>query len=423
MTISFLTTGTRGDTEPYIALGLELKNAGQTVRIAAFEVFESLIKSNGLVFFPIKGDIARVTSSGEVADAMKADNPLKLVLSFNKLKTLVGEMQEEFFNACEDAEAIVYHPGAPIGYYAAQYLNIPSILATPFPMAPTAEYPALIFYGKLKAGRGFNFLTHKIFEQIMWSASSSAIKEFWKRKFSSAPDHFGCPFGRQNTPTNPTIISCSNYVFPRPKDWSKHVHSNGTWLLDDMGDWKPAKELLDFIKRGEPPVYVGFGSMGDPTQAVQTTSLVIEALKHSGQRGILATGWSGLSRMEAIPDGFFILESAPHSWLFPRMAAVIHHGGAGTTAAGLQAGVPAIIIPHSNDQFAWGHRVFELGVGSKPIPRRKLTVDNLTDAIRFVMAKEVKEAAKELGFKIQGENGAEAAARVILQVLETQEGR
>ena len=148
-----------------------------------------------------------------------------------------------------------------------------------------------------------------------------------------------------------------------------------------------------------------------------TTDLVLEALKMSGQRGVLATGWSGMSRDLELPENIFMLESAPHSWLFPRMAAVVHHGGAGTTAAGFRAGVPGVIIPFSNDQFAWGRRAWELGVGAKPIPRKKLTSEKLADAIRFALKDQVKNAAKVLGEKIQNENGAEKAAKVILECM------
>jgi sterol 3beta-glucosyltransferase len=125
-----------------------------------------------------------------------------------------------------------------------------------------------------------------------------------------------------------------------------------------------------------------------------------------------------MTKVDSIPEEIFILESAPHSWLFPRMAAVVHHGGAGTTAAGLRAGVPSIIIPFSNDQFAWGRRVYELGVGSKPIPRKKLTAERLSDAIKFALESNIKDASIDLGIKIQSENGAETAARTIINCLE-----
>jgi sterol 3beta-glucosyltransferase len=417
MVITILTAGSRGDIQPYIALGLELKKAGYTVRMVTFENYETFVKGFGLEFYPIKGDVSMVASSESVSDAKKADNPLKVFLSFNKLKSYVFDLQKEFFNACAGSDAIVYHPGVSIGYFAAQHLKIPSILATPFPMTPTKDYPSVLFYDKLRLGRGYNLITHKIFEKIMWFASSSAVKQFWKKEFGKAPDDFSCPFSKQTTKNLPTVVSCSNYVFPRPKDWPEYVYNTGYWFLDDEVDWKPSSDLLDFLQKGKPPVYIGFGSMGDSTLAVQTTELVMDALKRSGQRGILATGWSGMSKIDNIPEDIFILESAPHAWLFPKMAAVVHHGGAGTTAAGLRAGIPSIIIPNSNDQFAWGRRVYELGAGSKPIPRKKLTAEKLSDAIKSVSAKEIKDTAKDLGTKIQSENGAETAAKIIINCL------
>jgi sterol 3beta-glucosyltransferase len=417
MVITILTAGSRGDIQPYIALGLELKKAGHAVRMVTFENYETFVKGFGLEFYPIKGDVSMVASSESVSDAKKADNPLKVFLSFNKLKSYVFDLQKEFFNACAGSDAIVYHPGVSIGYFAAQYLKIPSILATPFPMTPTKDYPSVLFYDKLRLGRGYNLITHKIFEKIMWFASSSAVKQFWKKEFGKAPDDFSCPFSKQTTKNLPTVVSCSNYVFPRPKDWPEYVYNTGYWFLDDEVDWKPSSDLLDFLQKGTPPIYIGFGSMGDSTLAVQTTELVMDALKRSGQRGILATGWSGMSKIDNIPEDIFILESAPHAWLFPKMKAVVHHGGAGTTAAGLRAGVPSIIIPNSNDQFAWGRRVYELGAGSKPIPRKKLTAEKLSDAIKSVSAKEIKDTAKDLGTKIQSENGAETAAKIIINCL------
>jgi sterol 3beta-glucosyltransferase len=284
-------------------------------------------------------------------------------------------------------------------------------------MAPTREYPSLIFYDSLRLGQSFNQATHKIFEQIMWSASSSAVKQFWKQEYGRLPENFSSPFSKQTTRTRPTIISCSDYIFPRPADWSEHVHNTGYWFLDEDETWDPPAGLMEFLQRGKPPVYVGFGSLSDPASAEKTTRLVIGSLRQSGQRGVLATGWNGMTRLDDAPEDIFILENAPHSWLFPRMAAVVHHGGAGTTAAGLRAGVPGIIIPHSNDQFAWGRRVYELGVGAKPIPRKKLTQEILSRAVDLALTPEINTAAAALGRKIQCENSAERAAQIILDTL------
>ncbi len=165
-------------------------------------------------------------------------------------------------------------------------------------------------------------------------------------------------------------------------------------------------------------MYVGFGSIANSASALKATQLVLQALKKSGQRGILATGWNGLSKVADLPEDVFVLESAPHSWLFPRMAAVVHHGGAGTTAAGLRAGVPNIVIPFGNDQFAWGRRVYELGVGPKHIPRKNLTAANLSGAIDHALTPVIVDSAALLGRKIRSENGVAEAAQVILDLVE-----
>jgi sterol 3beta-glucosyltransferase len=417
MLITILTGGSRGDIQPYIALGLELKKAGQRVRLATFENYADFVTDHGLEFYPIEGDSSQAATSDKLKSATLADNPLKLILSFNKLKSLVFDVQKDFFNACQGSDSIVYHPGIAIGYFIAQHMHVPGILATPFPMTPTREYPALMFYNSPRLGPGFNYLTHKLFEQVMWSASSSAVKQFWKQEFGSAPVDFGNPFGRQISRRLPTLVACSEHVFPRPVDWPEHVTSPGYWFLEEEANWTPSGDLLEFLQQGSKPVYVGFGSLGDSARAVETTQLVIRALQRSGQRGILATGWSGMTSLDELPAGIFILESAPHAWLFPRMAAVVHHGGAGTTAAGLRAGVPAIIVPHSNDQFAWGRRVQELGVGPNPVPRKKLTAENLATAIQLALAEDVRKAAGDLGEKIRSESGVSTAAQVILDCL------
>ena len=418
MKITILTSGSQGDTQPYIALGLALKDLGHSVRLAAFENYEKFVRGFGLGYFKVRGDVTAIAGGKSGKNAAKVDNPLKLLLSFNELKEHLFDVQEDFFNACEGADIVVYHPGAVIGHFAAGQLNIPSVLAAPFPMATTNEYPSLIFYDMPRFGGSYNRLTHKIFEQIFWFASTAPLKSFWKKEFGALPKGFSNPFSKQVTRRNPTIMSCSEFVFHIPKDRQPNVHTAGYWFLNEVGDWSPSKELQDFLEGGDEPIYIGFGSMGGFGSAEQTTTLIVEALQRSGRRGILASGWSGLSKAVQMPTSVFVLDHAPHTWLFPRMAAVVHHGGAGTTAEGLRAGVPSVIIPHANDQFAWGRRVYELGVGPKPIRRKNLTAENLAEAIRLALTDDIKQKATVLGEKIRTEKGAETAAKIILASAE-----
>jgi sterol 3beta-glucosyltransferase len=210
----------------------------------------------------------------------------------------------------------------------------------------------------------------------------------------------------------PVFFALSPTVIRRPADWPEHVHMNGYWFLDSSPGWEPAPGLVDFIQAGPPPVYIGFGSMANQ-EPKQMAQLVIEALQRCGQRGLLASGWGGLKSGE-LPGSIFTIDQAPHAWLFPQMAAVVHHGGAGTTAAGLRAGVPGIVIPHMQDQPYWGRRVHDLGVGPAPIPRRKLTAGKLTNAItQAVGDQDIREKARLVGEKIRAEDGLGRTVKLI----------
>lgn len=205
----------------------------------------------------------------------------------------------------------------------------------------------------------------------------------------------------------------SPHVVPRPPDWEPHVYVTGYWFLDAHADWQPPAKLEDFLQSGPPPVYVGFGSMshGNPRAATQT---VLQALRRAGQRGILLSGWGGLEESE-LPGSICLVDSVPHSWLFPRVAAVVHHGGAGTTAAGLRAGRPSVIVPFlSLDQSFWGWRVAGLGAGPAPVAARHLTADKLAEAITAAISDpQIGRAANELGMKIRAEDGVAQAIAIL----------
>lgn len=181
-------------------------------------------------------------------------------------------------------------------------------------------------------------------------------------------------------------------------------------------EWQPPAGLEAFLAAGDPPVYVGFGSMSG-RHPEQLASIVLEAIAKSGQRGLLLTGWGGL-RPELAPDNVFVLASAPHDWLFPRVAAVVHHGGAGTTAAGLRAGVPTLIVPFNFDQPFWGERIKAMGLGPDPIPHKKLSADRLARAIKTAVTdSNLKERARICGKAIRAEDGSGSAVKIIQRYL------
>ena len=216
--------------------------------------------------------------------------------------------------------------------------------------------------------------------------------------------------------STPMLSAYSPSIIPHPADWPESTHVTGYFFLDNQADWQPSPELKAFLEAGDPPVYIGFGSMAGRNPE-QLAKLILEALAKSGQRGLLLTGWGGL-RAELVPDNVFVLDSAPHSWLFPRMAAVVHHGGAGTTAEGLRAGVPSVIVPFVLDQPFWGARIKALGLGPDPIPQKKLTADRLANAIKIAVTdSNMKQRAHSYGAAIRAENGIGNAVKIIQQYL------
>lgn len=248
----------------------------------------------------------------------------------------------------------------------------------------------------------------------MMSAMYRGVFNKWRNEVLELPPRslMASPLMQSDGQPVPAMYCYSPHVLPRPDDWPRTTIVTGYWFLDRTSDWRPPTGLPEFLASGAPPVYVGFGSMAgrDPGRV---TKIVLGALAKSGQRGVIASGWGGL-KASKLPDEVFTIESAPHEWLLPRVAAVVHHGGAGTTAAGLHTGRPTVICPFFGDQPFWGRRVFELGLGPKPIPQKKLTVDNLASAIRAAVSEEaMRRGAADMGERIRAEDGVGRAVEFI----------
>jgi UDP:flavonoid glycosyltransferase YjiC (YdhE family) len=213
-------------------------------------------------------------------------------------------------------------------------------------------------------------------------------------------------------PSSGTLYAYSRHVVPVPPDWGNDVLVSGYWFLDEDG-WRPPSDLLAFLEGGEPPIYIGFGSMPglDPDR---TSRLIFEALERAGKRGLLATG-GGALRAENPPPNVHVIASAPHAQLFPHVSAAVHHGGAGTTAAALRAGIPAVICPFFGDQPFWARRVQELGAGPPALNRKQLTAETLAAAIKLMDGPKIRGRAAEIGAHIRNEDGISSAVAFIEQ--------
>ncbi len=406
MKVCILTFGTRGDVQPYIALGVGLKAAGYSVTVATLVEYKSLVLDNGLQHNTLRGDFLKAAQTAEGKSAIEGrGNPIKLLRQYIEM---ARDTLEDEWASAQNADLLVYNSAALGGYHMAEKLSVPAFASFPAPLyTPTREFSSPFF--PFRDLGPFNKLSHQLFVSIGPAMYRRPIRE-WRRDVLVLPPAKG--EDRLHGKPVTRLYAFSQAVVPRPADWDDLSVVTGYWFLDAPTSWRPEPELVEFLGAGPPPVYVGFGSMF-MSGGAQKTGLVLEALRLAGKRGVLATGWGGLTT-EAAPEDIFVLEDVPHDWLFPQVAAVVHHGGAGTTGAGLRAGKPTLICPYIGDQSFWGRRVAALGIGPTPIPNRKLNVERLAAAInQMVTDHDMRKRAASLGKIIRAEDGIGVAVAYI----------
>lgn len=418
MRFMILAIGSRGDVQPYLALSLALRDAGHQVRLAAPAIFKDLADTHKVDFFGLNVDTKQLMES-ELAKFLinSSRNPLGFLIMYKQFAdSIMSAMDHDFWVATQKSDAVIYSPFGVIGHFMAQKLGIPRFATALQPLSRTSEFPNILLPGWLKLGGKFNYSSHLVAEQMLWQPIRRSVNEGIKRELDMPPVPLSGPFEQLYEEQIPGLYAYSELVSPRPKDWPDWIHVTGFWFLPPSTNWTPPDKLMEFLDSGPPPVYIGFGSMTNRKPS-ESAEIALRALKKSGQRGILLRGWGGLNPDE-LPKDVFLLESVPHTWLFPRMAAVVHHGGAGTTGASLRAGVPSVVIPHFADQPYWGERVHKLGVGPRPISRWRLTAGSLAKAIRKAIDDEdMRGRAAELGRAIRAETGTQNAVDIILKNL------
>jgi sterol 3beta-glucosyltransferase len=419
MKIFIVTAGSRGDVQPYVALGKGLKRAGHTVTVCTCSSFESFIREHGLDYGYMNDDFIQLVDSEAGRDAIEGGaGVFGLIKAMIKLmkdaKRLNREMCKDAWKAAQavDPDLLIFHPKALAGSHIAEKLGIPAVLALPVPViVPTEEFVAVGF-PNLKLGNWYTKLSYTIVHKG-YHQYDDVVNEF--RQEVLGLDKYPkstTPIQMADGSPIPVLHGHSQYVWPQPHDWPDNAHVTGYWFLDQQEDWQPPSDLVAFLEAGETPVYVGFGSMAG-RKPERMANIVVEALQKANLRGVIASGWGGLDAND-LPDTIFEIEKVPHNWLFPRVSAVVHHGGAGTTAAGLRAGRPTVICPFIIDQPLWGARIHALGVGSQPIPQKKLTADKLAAALREVTTNpSIREKAEALGEKIRAEDGIGNAVALI----------
>jgi len=412
MNILIFTFGSRGDVQPYVALGAALRARGHAVTVSTGQGFDEMIESHGLASAPASIDFREIIKSKEMQAALRSvSGKFKAMRAF---KGLVRPQFEDMWEIAKDLrpDIIIYHPKGYVAQHIAEALKVVAIPTTLQPMfVPTGAFPNPILPFR-DLGRVGNRWTHSFLNWVSAKGQAWLIGKWRQERLGLAPKAQAAffegydPQGREV----PRLHGYSTQFVTKPHEWTEREHITGYWFLKPRR-WQPPEALAQFLQAGPPPVYVGFGSM-PAEDAKKQTQIVIDALRKSCQRGLLATGWGGLAAV-ANSDAIHILDAAPHDWLFPRCAAVVHHGGAGTTHEGLRWGRPTIICPLAVDQPYWGRRVMEIGAGPKPIPQKHLNSEDLAAALEAVKDPVMIARAEELGVAMRAEGGAEEAARVV----------
>lgn len=399
--IMVLTAGSTGDVEPFAVLAGVLASRGHKVTLAADAGFEPLAPGGGVEFAPIRADFHSLLPT-----------PERKRPSFRgEVFPVIGGMLEDSWMVARSRqpEVIVAHQKSLAAPHLAETLDIPHVRALAVPMlTPTRAFavPGLV-RGNL--GGLLNRASYRLVG-LLSRPYSGLIRSWRGDSLDLAP--------RGKPPAAAKTLYCySPSLVPTPADWPPDVVATGYWLRERTGA-DPVDPALDgFVAAGAPPIYIGFGSSVGPDPA-RLGAAVSDAVRRAGVRAVIASGWGAMSHLRSDSDTF-VVESVPHHWLFPRVAAVVHHGGAGTTAAGLVAGRPSVICPFQGDQYFWGAAVHRAGAGPRSLPANKLTPASLASAIRAAINDSAMRArSTELSERITLEDGATRASALIEGVLD-----
>lgn len=407
MNITILTFGSRGDVQPFLPLSLGLMSRGHNVILAAPARFKSLVEEHGITFFSLAGDPEELSRRMNEAGY----NFFKLVKELMSHAVDIGaEMMRQTDEACRDADIIIHTFAHTIGAHTlAREKNIPDIHVQTFPIfTTTGDYPNISLPNL--GNRFLNRLTHIASLRITELTSSLGFEQV-RRRAGLPKRKFYSPF-KDYPPRLRTPILCawSPSLIPPSSDWSPRVHVTGYYFFPIDDSYTPPNELKEFLELGNPPICVSFGSMVNKN-AEKIDEIIREALKRTNNRGVILSGWGSAKHKST--NELLYLESAPHDWLLLKCKMLIHHGGAGTTSAGLRAGIPQVVVPFTADQPFWGSRVHAIGVAPKPIRVNQLSVEKMVSAIAESESKLLLERAQFTGQEVRGEAGVMSAIILI----------
>ena len=412
--IALVTIGTQGDVQPYLALAIALQERGYSVVLGASEEFQGLVEGYGIEFHTLGPSIQAFLTQQRFENAMSQSMLINGPSLLRQGQQIVDTAARHAWRMCQGADMLILNMNTSFGIDIAEALHVPAIMVALQPLNSTSEFPLCMYYGA-DFGPAFNRLSYTAMtvQQIYYNLPRNKLR----RELMGLDARKKGGFFR-NTDGTPltTLYPYSSIVSPRPRDWPKSAIVTGYWQLKDRTDWQPSPEFQKFLSEGDAPAYIGFGSM--PFGAERNTKILKEAVAMWGGRAVVARGWGGINP-EDLPDSIFAIEKAPHDKLFKYVSSVVHHGGAGTTSAGLHLGRPTFVVPQLVDQPYWGRRVYDLGCGPKPVRLRKLTSEILASALADLNTNaDYRRNATDIAEQLRAEDGTGKAIKVIERVME-----
>lgn len=416
MKITILTLGTRGDVQPYIALGRSLIKKGHQVCISTGETFKEFIEKNGIEFYKAEIDFMAILKTKE-GQAIFNGGGMSIfkILKFTKevINPAFKKSFGDFLEASKNSDLIIYHPKALASVDVAEYLKIPCISMPLVPMIyPITEFPNLALAPTKNFGKFINKLTYKVIK-LAESSSIKDINEFRINTLGLNKRKIGALTYELLGKEIPIVCPVSPSLFKDVTSWENHVLVPGFFYMN-LGEAKLDESVVEFLNKGEKPIVISFSSMPLKEPELFKDKL-LKALKITGNRAIILTGTSGLEFGK--DSNVLAIEKAPHRLLFKEAKGIIHHGGAGTMAEALLSGVPHMIMPFSVDQPFWAHRLFNLGYVLKPIKEKKLTAELLISTFENMENKNEINKAVEISKLIKTESGLENTVKYIESIL------
>ncbi|KAH6757506.1 UDP-Glycosyltransferase superfamily protein [Perilla frutescens var. hirtella] len=410
--IVMLIVGTRGDVQPFVAIGKRLQADGHRVRLATHSNFKEFVLTSGLEFFPLGGDPKVLAAYMVKNKGFLPSGPSEIQIQRSQIKDIIFSLHR----ACKapdpdtdvpfNANAIIANPPAYGHVHVAEALDVPLHIIFTMPWTPTTEFPHPLSRVKQSVA---NRLSYQIVDGLIWLGIRDMINEFRKKELKLRPVTYLSNSSNSHSDI-PYAYIWSPHLVPKPKDWGPKVDVVGFCFLDLASNYVPPDSLVNWLNDGKEPIYIGFGSL-PVEEPEKMTQIIVRALEITKQRGIINKGWGGLGNLAEPKELVYLLDNCPHDWLFHRCAAVVHHGGAGTTAAGLKAACPTTVIPFFGDQPFWGEQVHARGVGPEPIPVDQFSLEKLVAAIQFMLDPEVKRRAVELARAMENEDGVAGAVQ------------